>query len=92
MRTCNVCGCYLPDKWNICPACHSPDRKEIGNNYTVFQVKVMNEHKIIDREFFGIYSNACNYAKRKVQETGVSHTEIVKNGVILNYLSKQPTD
>lgn len=21
MKTCSKCGCYIPDKWNSCPAC-----------------------------------------------------------------------
>lgn len=93
MRTCNVCGCYVPDKWNTCPACHTTNKSVIRNNYkksdiTVFEVNVMNNRKIIAKEFFGLYSNAYNYAQRKVKEVGVSHTEIVRDRIILNYFSK----
>ena len=93
MRTCNTCGCYVPDKWNICPACHNTYKSAIRNNYkesgiTIYKVNVMNNHEIISREFFGVYDNAYNYAQRKVKEVGVSHTEIVRDKTILNYFSK----
>ena len=89
MRTCSVCGCYLPDKWNTCPACHRYDDRTVRDNRkvsdsTVFIVNAMDIHGLlIDREFFGIYDNACHYAERKAKEIEVSHTEVVRNGVLL---------
>ena len=90
MRTCKRCGCYVPDKWNTCPACHNKYESIIKDNYKksnimIFKVNVMNDHKIITKEFFEFYGNAYNYAQRKVKEIGVSHTEIVRDGIILNY-------
>ena len=93
MRTCGACGCYVPDKWDTCPACHNTYGSVIKNNYknsdiTIFKVNVMNRNEIIAKEFFGLYGNAYSYAQRKVKEVGVSHTEIVRDGIILNYFSK----
>jgi hypothetical protein len=93
MRTCNACGCYVPDNWKTCPACHNTYVSVIRNNHknsdiTVFKVNVMNRNEIIAKEFFGLYGNAYSYAQRKVKEVGVSHTEIVRDGIILNYFSK----
>lgn len=93
MRTCNVCGCYIPDEWNTCPACHNTYGSVIRNNHkessiVVYKVNVINKNEIIAKEFFGLYGNAYNYAQRKVKEVGVSHTEIVRDGMILNHFCK----
>ena len=93
MRTCNVCGCYLPDKWNTCPACHATNGNVIRNNhkesnFTVFKVNVMNNHEIIAKELFGRYEDARIYALRKLKDADVSHTEIVSDGMILNHFYK----
>ena len=93
MRTCKVGGCYVPDTWKTCPACRNVYGSVIRNNYkksdiTVFKVNVMNNREIIAKEFFGLYGNAYNYAQRKAKEVGVSHTEIVRDGIILNHFYK----
>ena len=93
MRTCNVCGCYVPDKWDTCPACRNAYGSVIRNNhkksnFTVFKVNVMNDREIIAKELFGRYGDACIYAQRKVKEAGISHTEIVSDGMILNHFYK----
>ena len=93
MRTCNTCGCYIPDKWNTCPACHNTYGSIIKNNYKesnipVFKVSIMNKNEIIAKEFFRRYEDAYSYAQRKTKEIGVSHTEIVSDGMILNHFYK----
>ena len=93
MRTCNACGCYIPDKWDTCPACHNTYGSVIKNNYKesgiiVFKVNVMNNNEIITKQFFRFYNDAYRYAQYKIKEVGVQHTEIVKDGIILNYFSK----
>lgn len=92
MRTCNACGCYVPDKWNTCPACHNTYRSVIRNNHkesdiTVFKVNVMSNREIIAKEFFRRYDDAYLYAQRKAKEAGVAHTVIVRDGIILNYFT-----
>lgn len=93
MRTCNVCGCYVPDRWDTCPACHNTYGSVIRNNhkesnFTVFKVNVMNNREIIVKELFGRYEDARIYALRKLKDTDVSHTEIVSDGMILNHFYK----
>lgn len=58
MRTCSKCGCYLPDKWDACPACgYSPPT--IIANYEV-DISYGNGTAAIQK-YFETYSEAENY-------------------------------
>ena len=92
MRTCTICGCYIPDNWTTCPACHNVERKISTSTKKVVQLYKVNvlydySHNL-SYEFFGQYENAVKYAQRKANETGVYATQIVFNKIIINQFSK----
>ena len=90
MRTCPKCGCYIPDNWINCPACHSQRRERPVRNITrVYKVNVLYDYsRNLSYELFGQYENAVAYAKRKVKEQGVYATQIVHNKIIIKQFEK----
>ena len=65
MKTCPKCGCYIPDNWITCPACHNTEKKEskvFPNGF--YQVKVYCKDNTVEDNIFGIYENALKYAVR----------------------------
>lgn len=78
MRTCDKCGCYLPDKWDTCPACFTkegqtqyeikkvtyeqPDRHE-GFTFIPFRVDVLYcDERPKVSNVFASYETAKRYA------------------------------
>lgn len=90
MRTCPKCGCYIPDNWTTCPACHSQEKERpVKNTIRVYKVNVLYDYPCnLSYELFGQYENAVSYAKRKVKEQGVYATQIVYNRIIIKQFEK----
>ena len=82
MRTCPNCGCYLPDKWIICPAC---DAKAKTNKETsspslsynagskvstkgTYQVKIYYRNGDTLSNIFGIREHALKSAKKMIDQ------------------------
>lgn len=77
MRTCSKCGCYIPDNWTTCPACHDSKKKEskvFPNG--VYRVKVFYDPYGMDDLIFGLNENAFNYAKRIATAKYVKTVEV----------------
>ena len=77
MRTCPKCGCYIPDNWTTCPACHNSEKKEskvFPNG--VYQVKVYYKDNTINDTLFGIYENALKYAMMSTERHSVQFVEV----------------
>ena len=77
MRTCPKCGCYIPDNWTTCPACHNSEKKEskiFTNN--VYRVKVFYDPYGMDEMIFGLNENAFNYAKHIATAGYVKSVEV----------------
>lgn len=85
MRTCPMCGCYMPDNWTICPSCNSQERIEVkidtANVYCVDTFYYNDQNK--DRQYFGIRENAEKYAIRQLVDRCVTATQIIYRGKIL---------
>lgn len=81
MKTCGNCGCYIPDLWDTCPACHGMRAKAIKNNAPIranalFKVGVQYRNGETGETFFTQRRNAINYACRTAPCAGVYSVEV----------------
>ena len=85
MRTCPMCGCYMPDNWTICPSCNSQERIETKiDTIDVYFVDTLYAHeRNKDRRYFGIRENAEKYAIQQLVDPRVSATQIIYRGKVL---------
>lgn len=90
MRTCEKCGCYIPDNWTICPACKAGTEKRKITYPTlteckliVYRVDVLYDYeRVKTSEYFAQYENALKYATRKANESGILATQIISKGKV----------
>lgn len=77
MRTCPKCGCYIPDNWTTCPACHNNEKKESkvfpGG---VYRVILYYKDNTTSDTLFGIYENALKYAVMSEKRYSVQFVEV----------------
>jgi len=78
MRTCPICGCYLPDNWTTCPACDarvksnketftSRTTSKIGYN-GVYRVKIYYKDDTMTDAIFGMRENALKHAQSMIDK------------------------
>lgn len=60
MRTCTKCGCYIPDNWTTCPACHLEKTTDFSNKY--YHVKIFSDPYGIYETSYRREEDAFNYA------------------------------
>ena len=78
MKTCGNCGCYIPDLWDTCPACHGmkpKDNAPICAN-ALFKVSVQYRNGETGETLFTQRRNAINYACRTAPCAGVYSVEV----------------
>ena len=89
MRTCRICGCYIPDGWTECPSCHDswikirPSTKPKCKQYKVI---VLTDPHHGSHKYFEDYHEAMRYANTRTIEPDLFAVEVVYNGRIVKFL------
>ena len=74
MRTCPICGCYLPDNWITCPACDASvnvSKEALAPHNTtskiryngVYRVKIYYKDDTMTDALYGMRENALKHAQ-----------------------------
>lgn len=77
MRTCARCGCYIPDNWTICPACHLEKTVRFPNRF--YRVKVFSDPYRTDEIYETVFNrqeDAFSYALCSSRFSFVKSVEI----------------
>ena len=95
MRTCEKCGCYLPDNWTTCPACFTnKEIKKIAHkevkpygplSFAVCRVDVFHKNETKSSNLFASYDNAIKFAHRMACQADVAVVLVIdhKSGQII---------
>ena len=73
MRTCPICGCYLPDNWTTCPACDA--RVKVASRTApktyhegVYRVKIYYKDDTMQDNIFGLREHALKHAQSTIDK------------------------
>ena len=85
MKTCEYCGCYVPDDWDSCPACG----KHVGDCQLIY---TNNTTDIINHEYCGYgLSNLANAVRNNERILPYAYTDANRFNEYLKEVPIMPT-